>query len=102
MVVTVQSLSEAFLLRVIARMLSQFSFELHGFPSNNGSKYVNRNVPAMLKNLQFEFTRCCLRGSNDNELNETKNSAVIRKLFGYDHNPQRYVMRFDDNIFRRE
>lgn len=101
-VVRVQSLSEAFLLPVIARVLSQFPFELHGFPSNNGSKYVNRNVPAMLKKLQLEFTRCCLRGSNDNELTEIKNGAVIRKLFGYDHNPQRHAVRFDDNISRRE
>lgn len=100
--VTVQGLSEAFLLPVIARMPSQVPFELHGFHSDNGSKYVNRDVAAMLETLRVEFTRSRLRRSNDYGLAKTKNGAVIRKLFGYDHNPQRHAVRFDNNIFRCE
>ena len=92
---TVQGLSEAFLLPVIAHMLSQFPFELHGFHSDNGSEYVNRDVASMLEKLRIEFTRSRPRRSNDNGLAETKNGAVIRKVFGYSHIPQRHAARFN-------
>jgi len=94
-VATVQGLSEAFLLPVIAHMLSQFPFELHGFHSDNGSEYVNRDVASMLEKLRIEFTRSRPRRSNDNGLAETKNGAVIRKVFGYDHIPQLQAARFN-------
>ena len=51
----------------------------------------------MLDKLRIEFTRSRPRRSNDNGLAETKNGAVIRKLFGYEHIPQRHAGRF--NIF---
>ena len=94
-VATVQGLTEAFLLPVIAHMLSQFPFELYGFHSDNGSEYVNRDVAAMLEKLHIEFTRSRPRRSNDYGLAETKNGAVIRKLFGYDHIPQRHAMNLN-------
>ena len=94
-VATVQGLSEAFLLPVIAHMLSQFPFELHGFHSDNGSEYVNRDVASMLEKLRIEFTRSRPRRSNDNGLAETKNGAVIRKVLGYDHIPQLQAARFN-------
>ena len=94
-VATVQGLSEAFLLPVIAHMLSQFPFELRGFHSDNGSEYVNRDVASMLEKLRIEFTRSRPRRSNDNGLAETKNGAVIRKVFGYTHIPQVHAARFN-------
>ena len=94
-VATVQGLSEAFLLPVIAHMLSQFPFELHGFHSDNGSEYTNKTVAGMLEKLRIEFTRSRPRRSNDNGLAETKNGAVIRKLFGYSHIPQLHAARFN-------
>jgi len=99
-VATVQTLSEAHLLPVIEQMLEQFPFELLGFHADNGSEYVNHQVAQMLDKLRIEFTRSRPRRSNDNGLAETKNGAVVRKLFGYAHIPQRHARRF--NTFCRE
>jgi transposase InsO family protein len=99
-VATVQTISEAHLLPVIEQMLEQFPFEILGFHADNGSEYVNRQVAAMLDKLRIEFTRSRPRRSNDNGLAETKNGAVVRKLFGYGHIPQRHAGRF--NTFCRE
>ena len=94
-VATVQGLSEAFLLPVIEHMLSQFPFELLGFHSDNGSEYVNGKVAQMLEKLRIEFTRSRPRRSNVNGLAETKNGAVVRKVFGYAHIPQQYAAPFN-------
>jgi transposase InsO family protein len=99
-VATVQVISEAHLLPVIEQMLEQFPFEILGFHSDNGSEYVNYQVARMLEKLRIEFTRSRPRRSNDNGLAETKNGAVVRKLFGYGHIPQRHAARF--NTFCRE
>jgi transposase InsO family protein len=96
-VATVQTISEAHLLPVIEQMLEQFPFAILGFHADNGSEYVNYRVAAMLEKLRVEFTRSRPRHSNDNGLAETKNGAVIRKLFGYEHIAQRHAKRF--NIF---
>ena len=99
-VATVQTISEAHLLPVIEQMLEQFPFEILGFHADNGSEYVNHRVARMLDKLRIEFTRSRPRRSNDNALAETKNGAVVRKLFGYAHIPQRHAARF--NTFCRE
>ena len=49
----------------------------------------------MLDKLRVEFTRSRPRRSNDNGLAETKNGAVVRRLFGYGHIPQRHATRFN-------
>ena len=94
-VATVQTISEAHLLPVIEQMLAQFPFEILGFHADNGSEYVNHRVAQMLDKLRIEFTRSRPRRSNDNGLAETKNGAVVRKLFGYAHIPQRHAVRFN-------
>lgn len=94
-VATVQTISEAHLLPVIEQMLAQFPFEVLGFHADNGSEYVNHQVARMLDKLRIEFTRSRPRRSNDNGLAETKNGAVVRKLFGYEHIPQRHASRFN-------
>jgi len=99
-VATVQTISEAYLLPVIEQMLEQFPFELLGFHADNGSEYVNHQMAQMLDKLRIEFTRSRPRRSNDNGLAETKNGAVVRKLFGYAHIPQRHARRF--NTFCRD
>jgi transposase InsO family protein len=96
-VASVQTISEAHLLPVIGQMLEQFPFEILGFHADNGSEYVNYQVAKMLDKLRIEFTRSRPRRSNDNGLAETKNGAVVRKLFGYEHIPQRHAVRF--NVF---
>ena len=99
-VATVQTISEAHLLPVIEQMLEQFPFEILGFHADNGSEYVNCKVAKLLEKLRVEFTRSRPRHSNDNGLAETKNGAVVRKIFGYAHIPQRHAVRF--NTFCRE
>lgn len=94
-VATVQTISEAHLLPVIEQMLAQFPFEILGFHADNGSEYVNHRVAQMLDKLRIEFTRSRPRRSNDNGLAETKNGAVVRKIFGYEHIPQRHAGRFN-------
>jgi transposase InsO family protein len=99
-VATVETISEAHLLPVIESMLEQFPFEILGFHADNGSEYVNHRVARLLDKLCIEFTRSRPRRSNDNGLAETKNGAVVRKLFGYAHIPQHHAARF--NTFCRE
>ncbi|MFM9917859.1 MAG: integrase [Rhizobacter sp.] len=99
-VATVQTISEAHLLPVIEQMLEQFPFQILGFHADNGSEYVNHRVARLLKKLLIEFTRSRPRRSNDNGLAETKNGAVVRKLFGYEHIPQRHAAAF--NTFCRQ
>jgi transposase InsO family protein len=99
-VATVQNISEAYLLPVIEQMLEQFPFVILGFHADNGSEYVNHKVAELLEKLRVEFTRSRPRHSNDNGLAETKNGAVVRKIFGYAHIPQHHAARF--NTFCRE
>jgi transposase InsO family protein len=94
-VASVQTISEAHLLDVIEQMLAQFPFEILGFHADNGSEYVNHKVAKMLDKLRVEFTRSRPRHSNDNGLAETKNGAVVRKFFGYEHIHRRHAGRFD-------
>ena len=94
-VATVKTISEAHLLPVIEQMLAQFPVEILGFHADNGSEYVNHQVARMLDKLRIEFTRSRPRRSNDNGLAETKNGAVVRKVFGYAHIPQRHATRFN-------
>ena len=94
-VASVQTISEAHLLPVTEQMLAQLPFEILGFHADNGSEYVNHRVAELLDKLRIEFTRSRPRRSNDNGLAETKNGAVVRKLFGYEHIPQRHAKRFN-------
>lgn len=94
-VASVQTISEVHLLGVIEQMLAQFPFEILGFHSDNGSEYVNHRVAQMLQKLHIEFTRSRPRRSNDNALVETKNGAVVRKVFGFEHIEQRHAQHFN-------
>ncbi len=99
-VATVATIAEAHLMPVIEQMLAQFPFEIRGFHADNGSEYVNHRVAKLLDKLRIEFTRSRPRHSNDNGLAETKNGAVVRKIFGYAHIAQHHASRF--NTFCRE
>ena len=90
-----ERLSEAYLLPVIKQMLASFPFEILGFHADNGSEYINHQVAKMLNKLRAEFTKSRPRHSNDNGLAETKNGAVVRKIFGYEHIEQRHAERIN-------
>jgi transposase InsO family protein len=90
-----ERISEAFLLPVIALLLEQFPFRIRGFHSDGGSEFINHDVAKLLDKLRVEFTRSRPRHCNDNALAETKNGAVVRKLMGYAHIPQRFAARIN-------
>lgn len=100
-VASVERLSEAYLLPVIGLMLDSFPFAIRGFHSDGGSEYINFETAKMLNKLNVEFTRSRPRHTNDNALVESKNGAVVRKIMGYSHIPQKHagaINRFYDEV----
>jgi transposase InsO family protein len=90
-VCTVEKISEAYLLHALEQLLQAFPFPIQGFHSDNGSEYINGRVAALLLKLVIEFTKSRARQTNDHALVESKNGAVVRKLFGHAHIPQRWA-----------
>jgi len=83
----VPRISESYLEPVLAAVLAQFPFVIHGFHSDNGSEFINQTVARLLNKLMIQQTRSRPRHSNDNGLAETKNDAIIRKHMGYGYIP---------------
>ena len=90
-VCSVERISECYLIPVLEQLLAAFPFVLKGFHSDNGSEYINKHVCALLKKLQIELTKSRSRHSNDNALAESKNAAIVRKQFGYQHIAQKWA-----------
>jgi len=95
-VVSVERISEHYLIPALEQMLTLFPFNLRGFHSDNGSEYINQRVATMLTKLNIEFTKSRPRRSNDNALAECKNGHVIRKQFGHGHIPQHYASQMNE------
>jgi len=95
-------ISEYYLIPVLEALITAFPFTIHGFHTDNGSEYINRQVVAMLNKLHIgEFTKSRPRRSNDNALVESKNGSVVRKHLGYAHIPVRFttqVNSFTQNV----
>ncbi|MDQ3259335.1 MAG: integrase [Pseudomonadota bacterium] len=96
LVASVEHISEAYLLPVIALLLEGFPFAIRGFHSDSGSEYVNHKTAELLEKLRVEFTKSRPRQTNDNALAECKNGAVVRKTMGYSHIPQQYATAIND------
>jgi len=92
-------ITEEFMLPLLQAMFAQFPFHILGFHADNGSEYINHQVAKMLGKLHIELTKSRPRSSNDNALAETKNGAVVRKVFGYEHIAQEHAVRI--NAFNR-
>lgn len=92
---TVVGISERFLIPALEQLLDQLPFTIKGFHSDNGSEYVNKRVAELLEKLRAEFTKSRSRHSNDNALAESKNAAVVRKLYGHAHIPKHYADQLD-------
>jgi len=99
-VVSVEKISEAFLLPALSDLLSAFPFVIRGFHSDNGSEFINHQVADLLGKLLIEFTKSRSRRSNDNALVEGKHAATVRKQFGHAHIHQRHAAQI--NVFNRE
>jgi transposase InsO family protein len=93
---TVVGISERFLMPALAQLLAQFPFTLKGFHSDNGSEHVNHRVAGLLEKLRIEFTKSRSRHSNDNALAESKNAAVVRKLYGHMHIPKHWAGKINE------
>jgi len=94
-VVTVERISEQFMLPALRSLLAQFPFLIKGFHADNGSEYINRHVAELLNGLMIRLTKSRPRHSNDNALAESKNNSVVRKTFGYIHIPQQHAELMD-------
>ncbi len=90
-VCSVQKISEHFLIPILRQIIDQFPFVIKGFHADNGSEYINRRVAELLNKLLIELTKSRARHSNDNALVECKNGAIIRKLLGFTHIPQKWA-----------
>ena len=64
--------SEVWLQPVLASLLRQFPFPIHGFHSDNGSQFINQTVARLLNKLLIEQTKSRPRHSNDNGLGEAR------------------------------
>ena len=95
-VLSVEKISESFLMPILEKLLSYFPFDVKGFHSDNGSEYVNHNVARLLEKLRIEFTKSRSRHSNDNALAESKNASIVRKIFGYIHIQQKHAPRINE------
>jgi len=95
-IVTLERISEEFILPALKQVLAAFPFKTRGFHADNGGEYINYSVAALLEKLRIEFTKSRPRRSNDNGLVESKNGSVIRKLYGYTHIPQQYATDFSE------
>jgi transposase InsO family protein len=99
-VLSVEEISEKFLLPVLEEALAFFPFEIKNFHSDNGSEYINYTVARLLEKLRISQTKSRPRKSTDNGLVEGKNGAIIRKEFGHWHIPGVFAPRI--NKFYRE
>ena len=95
-IVTLERISEAFMLPALKQILTAFPFKIRGFHADNGGEYINYTVAQLLDKLHIEFTKSRARTSNDNGLVESKNGSVVRKLYGYTHIPQQYATDFTE------
>lgn len=90
-VISVEKISERYLIPVLEEILMTFPFNIINFHSDNGSEYINYKVAKLLKKLHIEFTKSRSRHSGDNALAESKNGSIIRKYLGYIHIPQKWA-----------
>ena len=99
-VFTIERISEQFMIPALAALLETFPIQILGFHADNGSEYINRRVSELLEKLRIELTKSRSRHCNDNALAESKNAAVVRKVLGYCHIPQKFAPQV--NRFNQE
>ena len=94
-IVSIERISETYLLPALEFLLDAFPFVILGFHSDNGSEYINKTVAKLLNKLLVEFTKSRARKSNDDALVESKNGFVVRRIFGYSHISQKWATRIN-------
>ena len=96
-VVTVEGISEYFLMPALEIALEKFHVKIVNFHSDNGSEYINKRVSSLLSKMLVEQTKSRARKTNDNALVESKNYAVPRKQYGYAHIPRKYASLINEH-----
>lgn len=56
-IVTLERISEAFMLPALEQILAAFPFKIRGFHADNGGEYINYSVAELLDKLRIEFTK---------------------------------------------
>lgn len=56
-IVTVERLSERYMLPALEQLLATFPFKIKGFHTDNGGEYINYTVAESLEKLRIEFTK---------------------------------------------
>lgn len=92
-IVSVEKISERYLLPALESLLESFPFVILGFHADNGSEYINHRVANLLEKLHIELTKSRARQSNDNALVESKNGSIVRKHLGYEHIASRFAQQ---------
>ena len=92
-VVSVEKISERYLLPALQQLLETFPFVILGFHADNGSEYINHRVAKLLRKLHIELTKSRARQTNDNALVESKNGSIVRKHLGYAHIPGHFAQQ---------
>lgn len=95
-VITVEGISERWLIPALEAALEQFPFVIVGFHSDNGSEFINTVVAKLLNRLMINQTKSRARRTNDNALVEGKNGAVVRRHFGFAHIPKTFAAQFNE------
>ena len=57
MILSVEKISEYFLIPVLEQLLETFPFIIKGFHSDNGSEYINKPVEKLLNKLLIKMTK---------------------------------------------
>jgi len=82
-------------LPVLELVIAQFPFVITGFPSGNGSEYINGAVANIFSTRRIEQTKPRSRQREGNALTESKNAGLVRKHIGYAHTPKQYAKLID-------
>lgn len=89
----VSGISESSLVPALEEAMGSFPFTIHNFHSDNGNEFINMTVARLLEKLRVSQTKSRSRKTNDNTLIEGKNAAVVRKVMGHGHIPQKHARR---------
>jgi hypothetical protein len=84
-IVSVERISEMFLVPALNQMMESFPFVIKNFYSDCGIENINRKVAEMLEKLLIDQTKSRARHYNENALVESKNASTVRKYLGYAH-----------------
>src|SRR5689334_3412728 len=79
----VRNKAQAWVFAALKEMRQKLPFSLLGIDSDNGSKFINKDLLAYCQQQKLSFTRSRPYRKNDNCFVEQKNYSVVRRAVGY-------------------